>query len=358
MTRARLSVALLAVLLAAGCSEGETVTVTVMTRNLYLGTDLDPLISAVSTGDPEQLVLAATTAWVNVQLTDFPARAQKIADEIAAAGGPDFVGLQEVSLYRVQDPADLVAGNAATVVYDFLELVLNALAQRGLHYVVAAQVQDTDVEVPAYSPPPPDPGAHLVDLRFTDRDVLLARQGVSISNPLGATYDAAAPLGGGLAILRGWVSTDAEVGGKSIRVVSTHLEVEYRDPPLYAYQQTQCAELIRILASETRPTLLLGDFNSDANGTDTASYGELRKYGFGDPWADLHAGDPGLTCCQPGNLTSAAPFKTRIDLTLYRHGFKPTSATRIGQDPVSGLPGGLLWPTDHAGVAASFTLED
>ena len=48
----------------------------------------------------------------------------------------------------------------------------------------------------------------------------------------------------------------------------------------------------------------------------------------------------------------------RSDLTLYRHGFKPTSATRIGQDPVSGLPGGLLWPTDHAGVAASFTLED
>jgi hypothetical protein len=358
VTRARLSVALLAVLSAAGCSESEPVTVTVLTRNLYLGADIDQAIEAVVSGDPAQIVAATTTLWATVQYTDFPARAQKVADEVAAAGGPDFVGLQEVALWRTQDPADFVPGNATTVAFDFLELVLNALSQRGLHYVVAAQVQDSDVEAPAYSPAPPDPSAHLVDVRFTDRDVILAKQGIAISNPRGANYAAAPALGGGFSILRGWVSTDAEVGGRSIRVVSTHLEVETRSPPLYAYQQTQCAELIQLLAPESRPTLLLGDMNSDANGTDTASYAELRRYGFGDPWADLHAGDPGLTCCQPGALNASVPFKTRIDLTLYRHGFKPTSATRFGQDPVSGLPGGLLWPTDHAGMAASFTLED
>ena len=44
--------------------------VTVMTRNLYLGADLDPILLAQT---PEQLVLAVTQAWSDVQATDFNA---------------------------------------------------------------------------------------------------------------------------------------------------------------------------------------------------------------------------------------------------------------------------------------------
>jgi hypothetical protein len=65
--------------------------VTVMTRNVYIGTALDPIFAART---PEALLSATATAFGNVQATNFPARAQALAGEIAAAQ-PDLVGLQE-----------------------------------------------------------------------------------------------------------------------------------------------------------------------------------------------------------------------------------------------------------------------
>jgi hypothetical protein len=55
----------------------------VMTRNLYLGADLDPVITALAAG--QSPVPAASSAWATVQATDFPTRAIALADEIASA---------------------------------------------------------------------------------------------------------------------------------------------------------------------------------------------------------------------------------------------------------------------------------
>src|SRR5439155_360754 len=63
--------------------------VTVMSQNLYLGTDLNPIFAAAN---PFALFAAVGAAWGQVQANDFPARAQVIANEIAAAK-PDLVGL-------------------------------------------------------------------------------------------------------------------------------------------------------------------------------------------------------------------------------------------------------------------------
>src|SRR5512145_533398 len=50
--------------------------VTVMTRNVYLGADLDPIIAA---GTEEEFFVAVATAWATLQLTNFPARAEALA---------------------------------------------------------------------------------------------------------------------------------------------------------------------------------------------------------------------------------------------------------------------------------------
>ena len=73
-----------------------------MTRNVYLGAPIGPVLGAGSLAEVPGLV---SQMWATVQANDFPARAQALADEIAAAQ-PELVGLQEVSMYRIQFPGD------------------------------------------------------------------------------------------------------------------------------------------------------------------------------------------------------------------------------------------------------------
>jgi hypothetical protein len=160
--------------------------ITVMTQNLYLGTDLRPVFTAPN---PFALFAATGAAWAQVQANDFPARAQAIADEIADAK-PDLVGLQEATLYRTDVPADGPASPAETVAYDFEALLVQALTDRGLSYMPASTFTGTDVELPAGLPP-------ALDVRFTDRVVVLVRTRkhhgprVHVSNPQSGRYAAA-----------------------------------------------------------------------------------------------------------------------------------------------------------------------
>ena len=164
---------------------------TVMTRNLYLGADIATLTTA-ETG-PE-VVAAASQLWVDVHLTDFPARARVLADEVFWAR-PEVLGLQEVTLYRSGDPARLLRGGLLPArpsptdpELDFLAVLQKELRRRGLQYEVAAQVTTMDVElciVDALR------GGEPRDLRYTDRDVLLVRKDVHWRNP---TLPASQPI--------------------------------------------------------------------------------------------------------------------------------------------------------------------
>ena len=109
--------------------------VTVMTRNLYLGADLAPVMFAQSF--PE-VVGAVTQVWFDVQATDFEKRAVALADEIVVAK-PDLIGLQEAVLWRIQEQGDLLFGGtvpATDVAYDFVELLRDELRSRGMRYDV------------------------------------------------------------------------------------------------------------------------------------------------------------------------------------------------------------------------------
>ncbi len=357
------AVAALAVLATACNPEDKTTTVTVMSRNVYLGADLDPLITALAGFDmrlipisyyPAVIPPLVDQAWGEVQATDFPARAKVIAGEIASQN-PDLVGLQEVSLWRTGATAP-----ATTVVYDFLELIRSELAVLGRSYEVASSVQDTDVELPLSN-------GSLV--RWTDRDVILARSGVATTGATGAVYatrfvvaHASGPLGVEIAALRGWASAEVQKGGVRFRVYSTHLEVE--NPPLNYFQAGQAAELAVILTAEPLPAIVLGDFNSDGSQTNpvssTPTYPLMLDLGFGDPWADLHKGDTdastrnGYTFCGATDATFTAlnACDARLDHNFYRGGFTPLVATEV---TMSQTPSGI-YDSDHKAMATRFEI--
>lgn len=320
--------------------------VTVMTRNLFVGTDLTPIFTAPTL---PQLVGATTTAFLEVQATSFPERADSIADEIAATR-PDVVGLQEAMLIRTDVPADGQATPAETVAYDYLETLLAALAVRGLDYEAVAVVTNADNELPT---------ALGFDVRATDRDAILVnrdrRPRLKVSNAQAGNFFVRVTFQtilGPMPFPRGWTSVDVKLRGQRFRVVNTHLEGFSA-----AVQVAQGAELLAGPAGSTLRTLLIGDFNSRADGTGTPTYGLLRAAGFADAWSDVHPGDPGLTCCWETHLLSPVPpFDERIDLVLARGSFAALRAEIVGEDAVADRTPSGLFHSDHAGVVATLRL--
>lgn len=323
---------------------------TVMTQNLYLGTDIGPILTAT----PETLPFVAGAAWEQVQATDFPARAERIADIIADAK-PHLVGLQEVSLWRTGDFEPTAPFTPAeTVAYDFLQILLEALEARGMHYAPVATVENFDGEVPAVPP-----AALPLDVRLTDRDVIIARTDLpaahmKLANAQADNYGAFVPTPFGIPILRGWTSVDVKVRGKWLRFVNTHLEVQSFAP----IQVLQAAELLAGPVDTSLPTVLVGDFNSAGppGPSDTATYGNITGVGFADAWSDTHPGEDGFTCCQSAELTNVpSSLAERIDHVFHRGGFTATMTDVVG-DEVADMTASGLWPSDHAGVVATVVM--
>ena len=192
----------------------QTRAITVMTRNLYLGADLTPVMGAAS---PEQIPGAVGDAWNRIVLNDFPARADAIAGEIQSTR-PDVIGLQEVAKFRIQSPGDFLVGNpqaATAVAYDYLTLLLDALQARGLSYRIASVVQNADIELPAVT------STGLIDVRWTDHDVILVRDGIEITGETSNNFalNVAIPVGGGspITIRRGWNRVDLMIDDQPFR---------------------------------------------------------------------------------------------------------------------------------------------
>lgn len=348
---------LVAALLTSACDdEGTTVVaggsadVTVMTRNLYIGADIFRITTA--TGSAEIPVIAAEI-FGTVQANDFPARAGALAAEIEAAD-PDLIGLQEVVLFRVQDPSDYVTGNEvvnATEIYiDYLEVLLDSLAARGLDYTVAAQVENLDVELPAAKSQ-----TEFFDIRVTDRDVILARADVETTDPGAAGYQIIVPFeivpGDTIWFERGYTWVDATVDDVDFAFVNTHLEVSL-DGQLEIVQRAQATELIQQFDGETE-LIAVGDFNT---GPGDSPYNTLMG-SFTDAWTAFGSGQAGLTCCQPELLDQTRSLYSRIDLILFRGDMEVLSAEVVGNELTDRTAGGL-WPSDHAGVVATLRIQE
>jgi len=319
--------------------------VDVLTYNVFLGGDLTPVITA---GTPEEFVAAATNLYQQVVATDFPQRAKSIAKSIDETD-PLLIGLQEVSLWRTDTPADGPATPATDVAYDFLDILLDALAERGLHYEAVSVVDNFDGEAPT---------ALGFDARLTDRDVILARTGLPASrlkivDEQHGNFEAALeipnPVIGTIEVLRGWNLVDAKVRGKPLRFINTHLEAF--SPTAQVAQAQELLEGPAATASQTMPVVLAGDFNSNADGSSTPTYGMLTAAGFTDAWPQARPDDPGNGCCWNNDLMSGV-LDHRIDLILFKGGgFSATWADLLGEETTDLTPAGLH-PSDHSGVFA------
>jgi len=331
--------------------------ITALTWNVYVGAEIERILQAQT---PYEAIVLATEEWAHVQATDFPARAGALAGDIAARR-PELVGLQELALYRTTDrPFDELATHVA---YDFLQLVIDSLHARGLDYAAAAVDRTTDIQVPVIAGFDPSGQPILAGVRFTDGDAVLVRADVRYSNPQSGAYRAYIPVTIGsvtTGVYQGWSSAEATLGGQTYRFVVTHLAGQEAE----AIQLAQTEELLALLGGESRPTILVGDFNSDVYGADptraTPTYGMVRAAGYADTWSQPDRQAPGLTCCEQADLRNPRPtFDQRLDFIFTRNlppSARPVSREVVGDRPAERTASGL-WPSDHAGVAATFLLS-
>ncbi|MFL5906807.1 MAG: hypothetical protein ACJ75Z_04325 [Solirubrobacterales bacterium] len=140
--------------------------VKVMTQNLYLGADLDPIIAAANAGqpgpvtgpaDPNQCgfpsgaaILACTAqraaagdhfinevgfALNDIQTNNFAIRGQTIAKQVRS-NKPDLVALQEVALFKIQVPTDgggpPTGAPATTPLIDFSDTLLDDINAKAM----------------------------------------------------------------------------------------------------------------------------------------------------------------------------------------------------------------------------------
>jgi endonuclease/exonuclease/phosphatase family metal-dependent hydrolase len=316
----------------------------VMTQNLYLGASLEGAIDAT---DPIGFLVAVATIYATVQFTDFPARAEAIAAEVAE-NNPDIIGLQEVSNW-------ISAGPGAPPSLDFLEILQQALQSQGLSYSVAAVSNNADIGPVPLLFPCDTPGSCF--LTFKDRDVILVNDDsadLEISGTASGRYTnqlvVTTPVGP-LSFDRGWVLINGKLQGKKFRFVNTHLETEAAP----AVQEAEAREFLAGPAKAGGAVIAVGDFNSAADGSTTSTYAILTKSYFDDAW-DLNRGDPGFSCCQNETLTNpTSELNSRVDLVLTHAASRALDANLIGDSPFEATP--PFWPSDHAGVVATLRIH-
>jgi endonuclease/exonuclease/phosphatase family metal-dependent hydrolase len=330
--------------------------VTVMTRNVDAGTDLGYLFAAV---DQASFVEGMAKTFAELQASRFQDRAAALANEIKATM-PDLVALQEVTLWRT---GPIMQPPATSILYDQLDLILAELARRNLHYGVVAVQAELDSEAPV-----PSAG---IDLRLTDRDVILARLDLPQSqfdlfNAQTHRYRSAFTFGnpilGQITVPCGWMAVDVVWSGSKFRFVNTHLQTPIAGiSQAEQVQRSQTDELLANLLFAGMPVVLAGDFNSNAEpGSEhTGNAQRIVNAGFADTWKFAHGAEPGYTWPLFGEDQNSGPTSPneRIDL-IFAGG--PLSLW-FGRSPaiVSAERTGLTPPfaSDHAGLVVKLRLR-
>jgi endonuclease/exonuclease/phosphatase family metal-dependent hydrolase len=324
----------------------DVASVGVMSQNLYLGGPIFRLVEdptcAPTEANPTAPAICADEIYAQVVASDFAARAEAIADEIEHLR-PALVGLQEVSTYTVN----------AEVTIDFLAILLDALADRGLTYSAVSENVNLALELPAT----PDGGQTFYNVAYQDADVVLALDSPDVST--GATEEVTfaalfeftvGPITQDLG--RGYQTVEATVDGFAFTFVNTHLEIAEIAP----VRDAQGAELAAAVEAIEGPVVLVGDLNSTPDEAETAPYPVLTE-----SLADVYdrprfRAQP--TCCQAPDLENeTSALEKRIDFVLYRGIDRVVGARTVLDEPDDRVESGgrQLWPSDHAGVAALLT---
>lgn len=309
---------------------------TVMSWNLYLGAEVQPLIGA----PPDKVPGLWTTVWETVATTNFPDRCRTLAKHIAECA-PDVLFLQEA--YRWTAVRRVGAGQPSrAVVHDFVPDLVGALAGLGAPYFVACRAPGVFLQLPTVDGP---------DLLMEDSVAILLRAGSdalqgwrrpqrgSYATTLTVTVD-----GDVFPIARGWASVDVDYDDRLLRLVNTHLEYYGT-----GVRPGQVAELLKGPLAGGRCALLGGDFNAKPKGEIAK---ELAKAGFHDAWTQSGCG---FTSAQAEFLDNPeSKLDERIDWLLARSPLRAHGTRLVGHRPEDRTAGGL-WPSDHAAVLASYS---
>jgi len=336
----------------------------VMTRNIYLGADLSPILNANTI---DQAVDAGGEISNQVDRTNFPLRAQPLAAEILSKK-PDLVGLQEVALWRT-GPVNfgaVVSPSSQDVEYDFLQLLLSELNKSGNNYEAVVVKQEFDAEFPV-NDDGQGSGAAGADHneRLTMRDVILRRvdSKAKVSNPNSGTFATLlrVSVAGAVSfdVTRGWTAVDVKLKGtKPFRFVNTHLEAfdsagqnPANNGQTYGKGDIRAAQAQELVAAggpaNTSGTdILVGDLNSDddtvqPNG-DQNAYLALLAAGL----SERTTANPLSCCLDDPNLVQPGGFDHQVDHVMTDNKkVKLKSSSVVGLSPVNGL-----FPSDHAGI--------
>jgi endonuclease/exonuclease/phosphatase family metal-dependent hydrolase len=295
---------------------------------------------------------------------------------------PDIIGLQEVSTYYIQTPGDFIFGNpvqANTLVIDFYTVLNAALQARGMNYTAYA-VTNADIEMPMVDPNA-GPPYYLSDVRLVDHDMILVRTRYDATNVMSGNYQwqLQMDLGGtSVAFTRGYIAVDVNIKGDDFRFVNTHLEVRSEPGSVFrVFQAAQMQELLTILSYETKPIIMVGDFNSSPDDVPGQSYvpdGQggyvLMSYvppymmavgaGYLDTWTEQRRYDEGYTSGFDEYVRDPnAELTSRIDIIFTDPKdmeIKKVKAEVVGNEVEDMTPSGF-WPSDHAGVVAKIKYD-
>lgn len=242
--------------------------ITVMSRNLYLGADVGIAMNLLP-----DFPAATQFMWDQMRQTNFPKRSELFAKEIKAAK-PDVIGLQEATNWYCQKNAL----GQKVIVYDFVEILLAQLKQQGLNYTIAqkdgqvAQNVGFEISPIAFLTKANDPeifqeifGQDYAYCGFEIADVLLIQDKLSADVVAVGTaeYEAKYTIIPTLmTVYRGYAWADIDFSGKPVRFVTTHLESLF-DETNVPVAKLQADQLISDLASTKIPLVVMGDFNSD-----------------------------------------------------------------------------------------------
>ncbi len=326
--------------------------ITVLTHNTYIGADVDAVIAALISDDPNDDLPALQTAIATLGATDITTRARGFAREIARTH-PDVVGFQEISQLSIHlGPLGL----PVDIDLDFLPTIQAALAHRGLDYAVGAQVKNIDASLLGGLIHLVDYDVVLYNPKRVQWQTIVAKQfELNLSDLIGE-------IAPGVALRRGYVAGTATIGDATYTVVSTHPEPDLNaDVQLGDLRAAQMSEIVSVLQQADR-AIVMGDLNDEPG---SAMYQVLTGAGFADTWAELHPHRPGYTCCNlPGLSNRQTNFEQRIDYVFAR-GFEldrralTSWITIVGDDWADRLRGPEypIWPSDHAGLAAKLPVE-
>jgi len=367
-------------------AHAEIPSVTVMSRNIYLGADVGRALELIP-----NLPAAAQYMWDQVKQTDFSKRAKILAREINQSS-PDVIGLQEATIWYckkypwskkvevfnfTEQLLDNLNGRYELVSKDGVKALNPGFSINPIPFLTKVNDEQTFKEVF---------GSSSAACGFETGDALLVKKSddleiIEVGNSeYEASYSIVPTI---MTIYRGYSWADIKVKGVPTRFVTTHLESLWDDNKV-PNSAKQALQLVNDLSNTKMPVIVMGDFNSDprdprskdqpnpgeqpiqskacqVNAVTCNAYLIMSQAGYKDAGPDSL--DPKnytwgmnalLTGADPKRLLAAKSmgnaygFTDRLDYIFSKNGTESVASEIIGTQGEYG--------SDHAGVVATIAL--